>query len=170
MKVPNEDWQAGPIVTVSPAMISAPASGGRPLTGAKTEGAPFSEAVLATPVLIVEDEMLIAWRLSDLFEDLGFTDIRTAADYRAAVDEAEDARPGLLICDVNLGGGPDGVETAAKLRGRSALPVIFITGYAAEEIAERVQETAPDAELLRKPIETERLIPALRRCLEQTRH
>lgn len=156
--------------TISPAMISAPSSGGLAPHGGKGVGAPFSEATLATPVLIVEDEMLIAWRLHDLFEDLGFSDIRTAADSSTAIDTAADAAPGLLICDVNLGSGPDGLETAAKLRAESAVPVIFITGYAAEEIAARVRKLAPDAELLRKPVEVERLLPALRRCLERTAH
>lgn len=131
---------------------------------------PFPDAALATPVLIVEDEMLIAWQVQDLLLDMGFTDVRTAGSFADAVKAAEDTRPGLLVCDVNLGDGPDGIAAAGEIRAAGPIPTVFVTGYAGEEIARRIAEGLPDAHMLRKPVEARRLKGSLRELLGRTQH
>lgn len=129
------------------------------------ESAPLDAAVLATPVLVVEDEMLIAWTLQEMVSDMGFADVRLARDHREALELAAERAPGLLICDVNLGSGPDGIEAARAIRGARATPVVFITGYAGESVGARIEEAIGPALLMRKPIRPDQLAAALRQAL-----
>lgn len=126
---------------------------GKPPPTAQDGPSPFTPTVLATPVLIVEDELLIAWTIYEMLEDLGFTDLRLARDSAQALAMADELQPGLIVCDVNLGDGPDGIATAAALRAKGELPVLFVTGYAGEELRARLAGEVPGALLLRKPIE-----------------
>lgn len=128
-------------------------------------------AVLRTPILIVEDEVLIAWTLRDMLGGIGFTDVRMARDADEAIALAAAHRPGLLICDVNLGAGADGIAAAARIRAGRHVPVLFITGYAGEEIRTRIEAELPGAPLMRKPIEAGPLARCVREVLEApTRH
>ena len=117
---------------------------------------------LDAPVLIVEDEVLIAWTLHDILGGMGFGDVRMARDGAEAQALAGERAPGLLICDVNLGPGDDGVATAARILARGRVPVLFITGYAGDEIRARIEAEIPGAPLLRKPIESGPLARSLR--------
>ncbi|MEO6153219.1 MAG: response regulator [Croceibacterium sp.] len=118
-----------------------------------------------TPILIVEDEVLIAWTLHDMVVEMGFADVRLARNGAEAVALAADRHPGLLICDVNLGAGDDGVATAARIRATEWAPVLFITGYAGDDIRARIDSAVFGAALLRKPIEPRPLAAQLRAAL-----
>lgn len=120
-------------------------------------------------VLVVEDEVLIAWTLHDMLVELGFADVRVARDGKEAVELATGRHPGMLICDVNLGAGDDGVATAARIRAMEWVPVMFVTGYAGEEIRARIDGVLAGAPLLRKPIEARPLARTLREALRQVR-
>lgn len=130
----------------------------RPRIGPELQGVP-----LDAPVLIVEDEVLIAWTLHDMLAEMGFTDVQIARDAREAVARAADRRPRLLICDVNLGSGDDGIAAAASICSSERVPVLFISGYAGDEIRERIEVSMAGAPLLRKPIQPS----PLARCLMQ---
>ena len=124
-------------------------------------------ALLATPILVVEDEAMIAWLIESLLEEMGFTDIRLAADGRQARAQAERSPPGLILSDINLGDGPDGIETAAAIRRASALPVIFITAYADDATRARIGREVPGAPMLRKPFGADCLRAAIFQVLEE---
>jgi len=136
-----------------------------PVPGPGEETRPLTEAMLATPVLVVEDEVLIAWVLQDMLADMGFADVRLARDHRQALELAAERAPGLLICDVNLGSGPDGIETARAIREGRAVPVLFVTGYTATGIQARIEDAVGPAPLMRKPIQPGLLAAALREAL-----
>lgn len=136
---------------------------------ATTRGSAAEALPLDTAILIVEDEVLIAWTLDDLLTDLGFRDVRVARDSEEAVSLAQERLPGLLICDVNLGKGDDGVATAARIRALAWVPALFITGYAGDEIRARIDQYIAGAPLLRKPIEPQPLQRILRQVFKQER-
>jgi CheY-like chemotaxis protein len=124
------------------------------------EGLPIDAAVL-----VVEDEALIAWTLHDMLEAIGFSDVRVARDANEALALAGERQPGLLICDINLGPGEDGVSVAARIRALGHVTVLFITGYAGAEIRSQIDRTIAGAPLLRKPIELQTLADCLRQVL-----
>jgi CheY-like chemotaxis protein len=136
----------------------------RPPTARRRPGAPDA-LPLETPVLVVEDEALIAWMVHDMLETMGFADVRVARDANEALALAAERHPGLLICDINLGPGEDGVSAAARIRARGQVAVLFITGYAGAEIRSQIDQAVAGAPLLRKPIEFRTLADCLRRVL-----
>lgn len=123
--------------------------------GATARGTPppVDARLLGTPILIIEDEAVIAWTLESLFDDLGFTQVALAPDAAAAIAAANSQPPGLIVSDINLGPGPDGVEAVAEITRVTPVPTIFVTGYASEAARLRIDAAITGAEVLRKPVQ-----------------
>ena len=123
-------------------------------------------ALLATPILVVEDEAMIAWMIENVLLDAGFTTVEMAATGEDAERLAAADRPGLIISDVNLGRGKDGIAAASAIRAASgAVPLIFVTAYADDKMRDRLATELPGAQLLRKPVDEAALIRAVMRAL-----
>lgn len=137
-----------------------PAGPGRPHSGE-----PFDRAILSTPVLIVEDEAMIAWALESYFEDMGFTDIAIAANGPEAIAFAASRSPGLVVSDINLGTGMDGVAATAAIAAQRSIPVLFVTGYAGAETRSRIDRDLPGAVILSKPVDAAALRGAVAMAL-----
>ena len=91
-------------------------------------------------VLIVEDEMIVQMHLRRIVEALGHEVVGTAASAHQAVLAAERRAPELVLMDIRLAEGGDGVETARVLGDRFGCAVLFITAHAD---AETVKRTVP---------------------------
>ena len=85
-------------------------------------------------VLIVEDEVLIAWMLADSLEGAGHEVIGPASAMAEAlaVCEAAAAPPELAVLDINLRDGSNGVDVARALMARWGVPSIFASAQTAE--------------------------------------
>jgi CheY-like chemotaxis protein len=80
-------------------------------------------------VLIVEDEFLIRLTLAEALADDGFEVIEAANGAEALQALPADGALALLLTDIQLPGGMNGMEVARRLRGQVPdLPVIFMTG------------------------------------------
>jgi DNA-directed RNA polymerase specialized sigma24 family protein len=86
-------------------------------------------AQIATDVLIIEDEMLIALDLEQLVENLGHRTIGIARTRAEAVTLAKERRPGLILADIQLADGSSGLEAVNDLLNTFEVPVIFITAH-----------------------------------------
>ena len=86
-------------------------------------------------VLIVEDEPLVREIAVEEFEEAGFR-VVTAADDRTALSILESPQPiGLLFTDIRILGVLDGWVIADRARRvRPDLPVIYATGFSAEQM------------------------------------
>jgi CheY-like chemotaxis protein len=84
---------------------------------------------LASRVLIIEDEPIIALDLENLVTELGHKVVATAATRDEAVSKALSERPGLVLADINLGEGGSGIDAVAEILNSFDIPVIFITAY-----------------------------------------
>lgn len=126
---------------------------------------PVDARLLGTPILVIEDEAVIAWTLESHLEDMGFTDIAIAADARAATASAAVRAPGLIVSDINLGGGPDGVVATAGIHAGGFVPTLFVTGYANADARARIEREVPGAAVLRKPIQPDELQRAINAAL-----
>ncbi len=69
---------------------------------------------------------------------------------------AEAARPDLVLMDINLESGGDGIDAARQIRERQAVPVVFLTAYAEPGVLARAAAAAPYGYLL-KPFQLREL-------------
>lgn len=84
---------------------------------------------VATDVLIIEDEPIIAMDLEALVESLGHRVTEVARTAREAVAAVERERPGLILADIQLADGSSGLDAVNEVLGSLNVPVIFITAY-----------------------------------------
>ena len=87
------------------------------------------EKQLASRVLIIEDESVIALDLENLVSELGHKCVGTAATKDEAVAKARAQKPGLVLADINLGEGGSGIDAVTEILRGFDIPVIFITAY-----------------------------------------
>ncbi|MEM1106935.1 MAG: response regulator [Pseudomonadota bacterium] len=87
------------------------------------------EADLATSVLIIEDEPIIAADLEAIVGELGHAVTGNAATHKDAVKLARKAPPGLILCDIQLADGSSGVEAAEEILAEQQVPIVFITAF-----------------------------------------
>jgi DNA-directed RNA polymerase specialized sigma24 family protein len=111
--------EAGSILSIGPDEVN------QRLTEADAE----LQQELATDVLIIEDEPIIALDLTRLVRELGHKVVGTAATRREAVDLAKSRRPGLVLADIRLADGSSGMDAAADILTSFDIPVIFITAF-----------------------------------------
>lgn len=114
-------------------------------------------------IAIVEDELVMAWSLEAMAEDLGHSVAGIFSTGKAALDGLQQGAWDLVFMDINLGGGIDGVETAQRLWAVRHVPVLFISAYGDSETKARVRELGPYAELIAKPVSTDSLRGAIER-------
>lgn len=86
-------------------------------------------ADIATDIMIIEDEPLIAMDLESLVEGLGHRVTGIARTRTEAVALAGDKRPGLILADIQLADGSSGLDAVNDLLDTFQVPVIFITAY-----------------------------------------
>jgi CheY-like chemotaxis protein len=111
--------------------------------------APRAEA--GQTVLIVDDEPTVRMLVTEVLEDLGYAAIEAADSVSGLKVLRSDIRIDLLITDVGLPGGMNGRQMADAAReGRTALKVLFITGYA-ENAAIGHGQLEPGMHVLTKP-------------------
>jgi CheY-like chemotaxis protein len=84
---------------------------------------------IATDVLIIEDEPLIAMDIEGLVERLGHSVLGVARTHTEAVKLAGRNRPGLILADIQLADGSSGLDAVNELLKSFEVPVIFITAY-----------------------------------------
>jgi two-component system, cell cycle sensor histidine kinase and response regulator CckA len=94
-------------------------------------------------VLIVEDEPIIARAIQLKLVDSGFDVTGTARSAADAFERIEEIAPDLILMDIQIEGGIDGVEAAHIIREKYALPVIFLTAHADDTTLQRAELTEP---------------------------
>jgi len=86
-------------------------------------------AHLSTDVLIIEDEPIIAMDLEAVVTSLGHRVMDVARTRREAVAALADHRPGLVLADIQLADGSNGLDAVKEILAVCSVPVVFITAY-----------------------------------------
>lgn len=107
-------------------------------------------------IIVVEDEAIVALELKNLLEEMGYVVPATAGSGKDALAETEKHDPDLLLIDIMLKGGMDGIETAKIIRSRFDVPFIYLTAYHDSSTLDRAKETVPYGYIL-KPFEENKL-------------
>jgi DNA-binding LytR/AlgR family response regulator len=107
-------------------------------------------------LLIVEDDAVIAADLAALLNDLGYTVCAICSDANSALRSIPVHQPDLLLLDINLGQGKDGIAIAERINAAERLPFVFVTGHTDRATLERVKGTRP-AGFIIKPFDEDDL-------------
>ena len=81
------------------------------------------------PILIVEDEKILAADLESKLRQLGYRVDTIASSGEEAVRLAQERLPSLILMDVRLSGTMDGVEAARQIQANTQIPIIYLTAY-----------------------------------------
>jgi two-component system, NtrC family, nitrogen regulation response regulator NtrX len=119
-------------------------------------------------VLLVDDEANIRRMLGALLQSEGFA-VREAPNGNAALLLLEEADPDVVLLDLLMPPGPDGLETLSLMRDRGdAPPVIMMSGKA--QLTDAVRAVKLGAfQFLEKPLSPEAVLVTVRAALELNR-
>lgn len=119
-----------------------------------------------TSILHVEDDPSLQNLVRITLEQLGGYAVRTAANGYLAIDLARQARPDLLLLDLDLP-GMNGIATLRALRqidGLGAVPVVFLTAAADLQVDAELRSLGV-REVLAKPFRPRLLVQVIGRVL-----
>jgi len=119
-------------------------------------------------VLLVDDEANIRRMVGALLESEGFETVE-AADGNVALTRIAEDGPDVVLLDLMMPPGPDGLATLEQIRKRAPhVPVVMMSGKA--NLADAVRATKLGAfQFLEKPLTPEGILVALRGALELSR-
>lgn len=120
------------------------------------------EAELATDVLIIEDEPVIAADIEALVLDLGHRVSTVATTRTEAVAAVKSRRPGLVLADIQLADGSSGIDAVNDILKGFDVPVIFITAFPERLLT---GEKPEPAFLITKPFQPETVKAAIGQAL-----
>lgn len=118
-------------------------------------------------ILLVEDNELNRDMLGRRLVKRGFA-MSMAVDGAAALSMAAAEPPDLILMDIGLGDGIDGWEVTRRLKAdptTAHIPVIALTAHAMSSDAEK-SAAVGCADFDTKPVDLERLLGKIARCLE----
>jgi CheY-like chemotaxis protein len=102
-------------------------------------------------ILIVEDEFLIALDAKGILTEAGYEVVGIAASAAEAVAKMVQFAPDLVLMDIRLKGGDDGIHAAREIASRSAIPVIFVSANVDPETYARVSMAVRPLAIVSKP-------------------
>ncbi len=119
-------------------------------------------------VLLVDDEANIRRMLGALLRNEGFK-VTEAPNGNAALLLMDEADPDVVLLDLMMPPGPDGLETLTRMRDRGRLaPVIMMSGKA--QLTDAVRAVKLGAfQFLEKPLSPEGVLVTVRAALELNR-
>jgi DNA-directed RNA polymerase specialized sigma24 family protein len=120
------------------------------------------EAELATEVLIIEDEPVIAADIEALVLDLGHRVSAVATTRSEAVSAVKGRHPGIVLADIQLADGSSGIDAVNDILKGMDVPVIFITAFPERLLT---GEKPEPAFLITKPFQPETVKAAIGQAL-----
>ncbi len=84
---------------------------------------------VATDILIIEDEPLIAMDIEDMVKSLGHTVTGIARTHKEAMELFRKTPPKMILADIQLADGSSGIDAVNEILARTSIPVIFITAF-----------------------------------------
>lgn len=123
-----------------------------------------SISILSKNILLVEDDGIQQIIMERLINKLGHTVMATVSEGEAAIESAlKMSGVDLIIMDIRLGDNIDGIDAMTKIREKSDVKVIYVTGNTEPATRERAEKTKFEA-YIEKPITPTKLKDAINRA------
>jgi CheY-like chemotaxis protein/two-component sensor histidine kinase len=117
-------------------------------------------------ILLVEDDDSVADLVGEMLSQLGYNVFRSPTAAAALQAWTERQPIDIVVSDVMMPGGMDGIELSKRLRAlKEHLPVVLMSGYAESALLQSPVDHAP---ILVKPFKLAELDSALRMALSNT--
>ncbi len=126
-----------------------------------------SRAMEAIRILVVEDDPIIGADLDDRLSEMGYAVLGPVASGEEALTFFPNNSPDLVIMDIQLAGGLDGIETTRRIRKTHTLPIIFLTSNSDEGTFTLAKSIHPQA-FISKPFRGKDLKHAIELAIGQS--
>ena len=115
-------------------------------------------------IVIVEDESITALHLAKQLHSLGYQVVALANSGPRAIEHALARRPHVVLMDIHLQGGMDGIDAARHIQAAAPIPVVYMSAHADAATVKRFQATTQAAGFVPKPIHLPTLHATLQRA------
>lgn len=119
-------------------------------------------------ILVVDDDRTTANVMQLYLENFGFVVSGIACSGAEAIEKTKKIKPDLILMDVNLGKGLDGIDTAEIIMQNFLIPVIYVTAHSDEKTLARAQRTNPYG-FINKPLRDTDLKTTVRFALDKNK-
>lgn len=116
---------------------------------------------MTCPILIIEDELIIAESIAAILEEESYQVAGIATCYAEAAAFFRKSLPPLVVaCDINLKGGENGIQVVTALKKQYDIEVVFITIRSETATVQEAIELNPVTYLV-KPFSDRQLLVAM---------
>jgi CheY-like chemotaxis protein len=91
-------------------------------------------------ILLVEDEILIEVVEKEMIKSFGYKVITANSGEEAINIAIGNERINLVLMDINLGRGIDGLEAAKQILKKKNMPIVFLTSHSEKEYVDKLKE------------------------------
>ncbi|HEX2138895.1 MAG TPA: response regulator [Woeseiaceae bacterium] len=119
-------------------------------------------------ILIVEDNWLIGIEMEATLSEAGFSVVGVARNVKDALRLCRQKRPQVVLMDVMLAGGDDGIDAAVEIRQRYGIPSVFVTAHGDSATRARAEPAEPLGWIVKPIVSAElvRRLAAIQRSLQ----
>ena len=104
---------------------------------------------MAVKVMVVEDQGIVENDVRMRLTKVGYEVTGVCLNGEEALEHIKANRPDVILMDIMLGEGIDGIETATKIRADRDTPIIFLTAYEDEGTLARAKKVNPSGYILK---------------------
>lgn len=126
----------------------------------------MANSVTEKKVLIVEDDMIISMVLERMIKKIGHSVVKKVIAGQDAIDSTFELKPDLILMDIQLKDDVDGITAMQKIREKSDVQVIYITGNSDQYNLERAKKTN-FVDYLVKPIQMSHLKKSINKAFAE---
>ncbi len=119
--------------------------------------------------LLVEDEAVISMSIEETLNNLGYTNVITAFDASTASEYLSNEKFDMVLMDINLGSGKDGIDVMSEIQKHVDIPFVYITGNSDSITVNKAKYTEPDGFIV-KPFNETDLKITLELVLHKAKH
>lgn len=94
-------------------------------------------------ILVVEDELIVAENIARHLKKQGYEVVSIVDSGEAAIANAAQLHPDVILMDIMLQGTIDGIATAEQIHRQLDIPIIYMTAYADDATLKRAKQTCP---------------------------
>jgi PAS domain S-box-containing protein len=117
-------------------------------------------SIAALRVLVAEDDGMVAEAICDRLTDAGVEVVARTDTGAGAVEAALALRPDLILMDVRLKGGMDGIRASELINETMRVPVVYLTGDSDQKTLQRAKAASAYGYVL-KPFHIKNLVVAI---------